>query len=89
MELCPKISEVFDIFEDLGMRPVDFLKLPAAMKRHLRLRRFELKGRVPCTTVPTIEPTAARMSICKRRVHDMGVGDAKYQFMDANAGQQT
>ena len=47
VELCPKISEVLDIFEDLRMRPVDFLQLFASMKGHFCLGGFQLKGGIP------------------------------------------
>ena len=47
VELCPEVSEVLDIFEDLRMGPVDFLQLFASMKGHFCLGGFQSKGGVP------------------------------------------
>src|SRR5271157_4107771 len=89
VELCPKVSQVLDIFEHLRMWPVDFLQLFAAMKGHFRLRGFQPKSGVPRPAVRTIEPAAPRMSIGECRIHDVSVRNSKHQLMDAYARQQT
>src|SRR5271157_1966863 len=89
VELCPKISQVFDIFEHLRMWPVDFLQLFAPMKGHFSLRGFQPKSGVPRPAVRTIEPATCRMSIGECRIHDVSVRNSIHQLMDADARQQT
>ena len=61
MELCPKIGEVLDIFGDLRMWPVDFLKL-SRDETLLPLARFQVERRHTMLRDLAIEPTASGMS---------------------------
>src|SRR5208283_2007135 len=89
VELCPEISEVLDIVEDLRMRPVDFLQLFASMKGHFCLGGFQSKGGVPRSPLRAIEPAACRMRIGECGIDDVSVRNAKHQLMDGDAWQQT
>jgi len=40
VKLCPKISQIFDVLEDLRMRPVDLLKLFGPTIGNFGLRGF-------------------------------------------------
>lgn len=55
------------------------------MKRDLCLSSLQLKGSIPRSTFWAIEPTAQRMRMSESSVHDVGVGDTKKQFVDADA----
>src|SRR5271157_1985465 len=71
------------------MRPIDLLKLSAAMKGHFRLRRFESKGGVPRSALWTVKSATRRVCIGEGCVHDVSVRDSKHQLVDADARQQT
>ena len=59
------------------------------MKGDFGLRRLDRKCRIPSTPIGTIESAAKRMSVAEGGVHNLRVGNGKYQFMQPDPRKQT
>ncbi len=83
-EICQVIIER----ERLRFRPMDLLQLLGFVKCDLRCRRFQFECGVPCSALGAMEAAAPRMRVRTCGIHDVGVGHAEKEFLNADTGKK-
>lgn len=88
VKVSPEICQI--IFERKRFRlgPLDLFEFLGFVKGDLCLSGVQFERRVPPATFWAVEPAAQRVRVGERGVHDVGVGHAEKQFVDADAGKQ-
>ena len=87
MKSGAEIGQIFPVSSRLAFPPVHFPQTLSEVKPDLGLRRLQGEGGIPGPAVGTVEAAALGTRVGKSRIHNMPVGNTKYQFMDGNTGQ--